>query len=400
VTERPAYWLMQGDCRELMRNAESGTIDSIVTDPPYGLSKEPDIAEVLTHWLAGDDYAHKGGGFMGKSWDSFVPGPVTWKECYRVLKPGGYLVAFAGTRTFDLMSIAIRLAGFEIRDTLCWLYGSGFPKSHNLKGEFDGWGTALKPAYEPIILARKPLIGTVARNVLEYGTGALNIDGCLIKAQDLEQLQNNWNRTQSVAAEEGRNAMRGGLMAIDLSSRKPDGRWPANVILSDSAAAVLDEQSGERKSVRSARGGVSGNKVYGTFAEATGYECGYGDTGGASRFFLTVLDLPIDGEDVTRFRYQPKASRAERNAGLDGVLNHHPTVKPIALMKWLVTLVTPKGGLVLDPFNGSGTTGIAAHTNGFSYVGMDLGNEYIEISERRIAYWSDQTYGPKGETTE
>src|SRR5690606_31937977 len=222
--------IYHGDCLEVLKSLPDNSIDSCVTDPPYGLSREPDIREVLTKWLAGEDYTHRGGGFMGKTWDSFVPGPSIWREVYRVLKPGAHLLCFAGTRTQDLMTISLRMAGFEIRDVIEWLYFSGFPKSMDVgkafdkragverevigkgnaglaKGEsrrngshkvgyreeyyitapatplakkWDGWGTALKPAHEPIILARKPLVGTVAHNVERWGTGALNIDGCRI----------------------------------------------------------------------------------------------------------------------------------------------------------------------------------------------------------------------------
>ncbi|MDI5633267.1 site-specific DNA-methyltransferase, partial [Salmonella enterica subsp. enterica serovar Anatum] len=158
------------------------SIDAVVTDPPYGLSKQPDMNEVLRHWLNGDDYVHTGNGFMGKYWDSFVPGPSIWKEVFRVLKPGGHLLAFFGTRTYDLGTLAIRLAGFEIRDQIDWVYGSGFPKSLDVSKamgdeQWQGWGTALKPAHEPICVARKPLVGTVSENILQFGTGGMNIDG-------------------------------------------------------------------------------------------------------------------------------------------------------------------------------------------------------------------------------
>lgn len=180
--------LLQGDCRDILKAFPSNHFDSIVTDPPYGLSKQPDMTEVLQHWLAGDDYKSNGRGFMGKTWDSFVPGPSTWSEVLRTMKPGAYAVVFAGSRTQDLMSMSLRLAGFEILDTLFWLYGSGFPKSMDVAKavdardgmeaqQWEGWGTALKPAYEPIILARKPLDGTYASNLMQHGCGALNIDG-------------------------------------------------------------------------------------------------------------------------------------------------------------------------------------------------------------------------------
>jgi hypothetical protein len=291
--------LMLGDCLEMLKELDDNSVDSIVTDPPYGLSKEPDMTEVLRHWLAGDDYVHKGKGFMGKSWDSFVPGPSIWRECLRVLKPGGHLLAFFGTRTHDMGTLAIRLAGFEVRDTVMWVYGSGFPKSmdvskaidkalgaervptgrvkpghegfanrgnmssvQSLKGtlggeggfarpwmddpekveayhqetapgspeaaQWQGWGTALKPAVEPITVARKPLIGTVAANVLEWGTGALNIDGCRVPtdpAVDDPRLggAGTWN-TGKMA----KNVYEGGY-AGEIVGSSPLGRWPANI---------------------------------------------------------------------------------------------------------------------------------------------------------------------------
>ncbi len=169
--------LIAGDCRYVLRAFPSNSWDSCVTDPPYGLSKHPNMAEVLKHWLAGDDYTATGGGFMGKTWDSFVPGPATWSEVLRVMKPGAYAAVFAGSRTQDLMATALRLAGFEVLDTLFWMYGQGFPKSMGVEVAGEKWGTALKPAYEPIILCRKPLDGTYANNIMEHGCGALNIDG-------------------------------------------------------------------------------------------------------------------------------------------------------------------------------------------------------------------------------
>lgn len=269
------YDIWPCDCRHAMGAMAADSVDSIVTDPPYGLSKEPDMAEVLRHWLAGDDYTHGGSGFMGKSWDSFVPGPSVWREAYRVLKPGGHLVAFFGTRTYDLGVLAIRLAGFEIRDQTAWLFGSGFPKSHDVsKGidralgaereilserrqsvafdtekaggggwsagvvsetapataeaeQWQGWGTALKPAMEPIVIARKPLIGTVAANVMAHGTGALNIDGCQVEAER----QTGWCGGGSALYE-------GGLSREGGDARPVQGRWPANVCHDGSEAVV------------------------------------------------------------------------------------------------------------------------------------------------------------------
>lgn len=339
------YEVRTGDCRDVMRSLPSDSVDSIVTDPPYGLS------------------------FMGKAWDHGVPGVEFWTEALRIAKPGAHLVAFGGTRTFHRLAVAIEDAGWEIRDCLSWLYGSGFPKSHNLKGDWAGWGTALKPAWEPIILARKPLTGTVAANVTQYGTGGVNVDGCripLVGDEPMYAIQAPSKSTFSAGAKDW-----------TTPTYKESGRWPANVVLDEDAAGMLDAQSGERKS-------GSGNKNVRNrddrYAYGSGLGAGYGDgiggdTGGASRFF-----------------YCAKASRREREAG--GVANVHPTVKPIDLMRWLCRLVTPPGGLVLDPFNGSGSTGCAAVVEGFRYLGAELDPEYAEIARKRIAHWADQQREP------
>jgi DNA modification methylase len=312
------YELHHGDNRAVLKTFEDNSVDSIVCDPPYEL------------------------GFMGKRWDAsgIAYDTTLWTECLRVLKPGGHLIAFGGTRTYHRMTVAIEDAGFEIRDSiLYWGYGSGFPKSHNLDGDWKGWGTALKPAHENAVLARKPLTGTVADNVLTWGTGALNIDGCRV----------------------GGDA----------------GRWPANVILDEHAAEALDEQSGVLNvGPKKVAFKNKPDMVYdGGWSE--GEHRGYGDKGGASRFF-----------------YIAKASRAEREAGLNAPAgeraNIHPTLKPIALMRHLVRLVTPKGGVVLDPFMGSGSTGCAAMMEGMRFVGIDITAEYVDIAERRIQHWLNQ----------
>jgi site-specific DNA-methyltransferase (adenine-specific) len=347
-----------GDCREVMATMDADSVDAIVTDPPYGLA------------------------FMGKGWDHAVPGVEFWAEALRVAKPGTHLVAFGGTRTFHRLACAIEDAGWEVRDCLSWLYGSGFPKSHN-----GPWGgTALKPAWEPIILARKPLAGTVAANVQSHGTGALNVDGCRVGTE------------QTITV---RNGNSGGNGAYGCDERvfsrvNPPGRWPANVVLDEDAAAMLDRQTGTLISGKMRAGTQRKNLMgyHGAMPAETMRDT-YGDTGGASRFF-----------------YVAKASRSEREAGITGetravgsvnlrtdshaerngqtttpARNHHPTVKPIALMRWLCRLVTPPGGVVLDPFTGSGTTGCAATLEGFGFVGIEREAEYVAIAERRIAHW-------------
>jgi DNA modification methylase len=476
-------------CLTVLKTLPDASVDAVVTDPPYGLSREPDMAEVMKHWLAGDDYTHTGNGFMGKSWDSFVPGPSVWRECFRVLKPGGHLLSFAGSRTQDLMGLSLRLAGFEIRDSIAWLYGSGFPKSLDVSkaidkarddkpesrqvgawlrgqreaaglthaqvcaqggwhgatnhggasvnwekghsvptwdqwltlrdllgfdGEMDaevwrlngrkgtpgndrpdrevsgpagnvvyqpsqrvmnagtpvleaaqqwqGWGTALKPAFEPIVVGRKPLTGTVAGNVQEHGTGALNIDACMV-AHGADVDLSSEQRQQSDTAGFSSGGMKAGHIQPKYDSA---GRWPTNVVLDDSQAAELDSQTGVL---------TSGNRAAGTYglmgymgSDALPMPAVNGDSGGASRFFPT-------------FKYQAKAPAKERPK-VDGV--SHPTVKPLELMRWLVRLVTPPDGVVLDPFAGSGTTVEAALLEGFHAVGVEYEAEYLPLIFQRI----------------
>lgn len=396
------FSIHQGDCREVMAGLDAESIDAIVTDPPYGLSEPRSGGYNSDSGPAGEGWgprseeakAARRGGFMGKKWDADVPGIGYWTEAFRVLKPGAHLVAFGGSRTYHRLACAIEDAGFEIRDQLQWIYGQGFPKSHNLPG---GLGTALKPSHEPIVLARKPLIGTVAANVAQHGTGALNIDGCRI-GDTVET----WPKSRSYAPGQ---MQPGHVGETQTTGDVPQGRWPANVVLDEEAGALLDAQSGERKSGKMlpthTTAGVDGRNAYGADRQGgfTTMET-YGDTGGASRFF-----------------YCPKSSRAERNAGLEGMpermpdnaidratqreglegasgrgslskprANHHPTVKPIALMRWLCRLITPPGGLILDPFLGSGTTGCAAMQEGFGFVGIEMEPEYLEIARRRIEH--------------
>ena len=406
--------IYQGDCLDILPTLDAESVDSIVTDPPYGLS------------------------FMGKDWDHGVPGVPFWEAALRVAKPGAFMLAFGGTRTFHRLAVAIEDAGWEIRDTVMWVYGSGFPKSHNVglridklhgapdrghriatanryhpdgtlepNGEllpayeakteqgkkWQGWGTALKPAWEPIIVARKPIVGTVAANVLKYGTGAINIDGCRIEIIDekIPRLNIPYERKGDNNFGGGRDK-RQGLITGQLSH----GRFPANLI-HDGSQEVLDLFP-NTKSIQSERGKVEIFKKENSWIGESTVR-GHNDSGSAARFF-----------------YCAKSSRSEREAGLDGMeekmvgmsngaqihgeaydkgqgiglnvvkamKNHHPTVKPIALMRYLCRLITPKNGIVLDPFMGSGSTGKAALMEGFRFIGIELEKEYAAIAEKRI----------------
>ena len=370
-----------GDCLAVMRTLDDSSVDSIVTDPPYEL------------------------GFMGKSWDaSGVAFRVeVWREALRVLKPGGHLLAFSGSRTYHRMAVAIEDAGFEIRDQIMWVYGSGFPKSLDVSKAIDaaagaeqahatpeaqrwqGWGTALKPAHEPIVVARKPLVGTVAANVLAHGTGALNIDGCRVQHASEDDL------LTSQAKNPGRSDMVSSQVygrGRPQQSVNSSGRWPANLIHdgSEEVVGMFPDLHGhgsvKKKDTHGWFGGLEGERL------VTG-----GDSGSAARFF-----------------YSAKASKRDRDEGLDamqsgelrrvnsGGLEHdprwapivrkniHPTVKPTDLMRYLCRLVTPPGGLVLDPFTGSGSTGKGAVLEGFRFLGIELSPEYTEIARARIRH--------------
>ena len=382
--------LYHGDCLEVLRTLPDNSVDSIVTDPPYGLS------------------------FMGKKWDYDVPSVDVWAECLRVLKPGGHLLAFAGTRTQHRMAVRIEDAGFEIRDLIAWVYGSGFPKSLDVSkaidkaagaerevtregqtkapedaGKFDsapstarerrdnpateaarqwqGWGTALKPALEPITVARKPLSeGTVAANVLAHGTGALNIDGCRVEGAD---------------AQEGRTRHGGGVVGNASSYELPDckapmpaGRWPANLI-HDGSDEVLSLFPGE------------GDKSAARFMYCAKASKRDRDEG---------LDhLPeihrVNGNKWTDQDYRVTRGERPPSAESGPRRNVHPTVKPTDLMAYLCRLVTPPGGVVLDPWMGSGSTGKAAKLEGFDFIGMEQDEQYFEIARARCGITENQT---------
>ncbi|MGQ7957642.1 DNA-methyltransferase [Pseudomonas sp. SP16.1] len=390
------YTLHLGDCLEVMRTMDDNSVDSIVTDPPYGLTSNSGGPSAR-----GQDTpagrAKAGGtraGFMGMAWDSDVPPVEVWAECLRVLKPGGHLLAFAGTRTHHRMAARIEEAGFEIRDMIAWVYGSGFPKSRNLDGDWQGWGTALKPALEPITLARKPLAGTVAANILAHGTGALNIDGCRIAAETMRP-----NTGAGGLPRRNPDENRGeGVLAQPHTG----GRWPANLIHDGSEEVVAAFPSGAGAAAPVHK--RNGDKFRNTYGAFTGNvdEAGstfIGDSGSAARFF-----------------YCPKVSRYERNEGCEHMdrkplhwssgdqnpgsfqsegtdkssQNNHPTVKPTDLMAYLCRLVTPPAGLVLDPFMGSGSTGKAAMREGFRFIGCELSPEYSAIAKARIQFELDR----------
>ena len=321
------FELHHGNCLDILRTMPDCSIDSVVTDPPYGLS------------------------FMGKKWDYDVPSTEIWAECLRVLKPGGYLLAFAGTRTQHRMAVRIEDAGFEIRDMLAWMYGSGFPKSHNLDGEHQGWGTALKPAMEPITMARKPFKATVAQNVQEWGTGAINIDSCRIGEEEIKT-------SAKIAGQSFQHDYNGCEESTHL------GRWPANV-MHDGSAEILQ---------------------------------GMGE---AARFFYTPKACKDDRDDgcemmqVKQYSHDGREARNEtayqRNDSQ--ARNFHPTVKPTDLMRYLCRMVTPTGGVVLDPFTGSGSTGRGAVLEGFRFIGCEMDADYIEIAKARILA-AEKAYQP------
>ena len=422
-----------GSNLDVLPTLPDNSVDSIVTDPPYEL------------------------GFMGKKWDSsgIAYSVELWTECLRVLKPGGHLLAFGGSRTWHRMAVAIEDAGFEMRDSIAWLYGSGFPKSMDISKQIDkqagaereivgrnpnsrenagkenslyepgtvgktafqtvaatdeakqwqGWGTALKPAFEPVVVARKPLEEkTVAANVLKYGTGGLNIDGSRIGSQgDGTQCSKRDSNGNCLGHEEANGSLGGGVMRH--SENTVNGRWPANIILDPFTAELLDEQSGVSKPKPERQGPRGGKLVHDGGWDKSAIGVWPADLGGgASRFFyvakankkdrnegLDALQETSAGEMVERKEGSAGMNSPRAGAGrTSGAKNFHPTVKPTALMEYLIKLVTPSGGTVLDPFTGSGSTGKAALLNGFQFIGIELTEDYLPIIEGRLTWANAQ----------
>ena len=383
------YALHLGDCREMLGAIATDAIDAIVTDPPY---------ELTASRPGGRSAATRGAvtrGLMGLEWDAtgIAYDPALWRECLRVLKPGAHLLAFGGTRTAHRMVCAIEDAGFEIRDSILWIYGSGFPKSKNLTGEHQGWGSARKPAHEPIVFARKPLAErTLAANVARYGTGVLNIDACRVPTS--EKLAGGDCRAATVGAKHpgwARPWMEDPNAVAAHSARCRDnvaraevlGRWPANVIHdgSDEVLAAFPEAPGQCADAK-LRNELKTSRVYGAMRrERSDEPSENSENTGAVGFKMRPGARRLDAGTAARFFYCAKASRTDRGDG-----NSHPTVKPTALMAYLCRLVTPPGGTVLDPFTGSGSTGVAAVREGLRFIGIEAQAAYLEIARQRIAF--------------
>ena len=349
--------LLNGDCIEEMQKLidDGKQVDSVVTDPPYHLTSIVERYGKEGSAPAKDRdglYQRQARGFMGKEWDGgdIAFRKETWELAYKLLKPGGHLLAFSGSRTYHRMAVAIEDAGFEIRDQIMWIYGSGFPKSLNIG---DGWGTALKPAHEPIVMAKKRLEGTNKQNKDKYGTGGINIDECRIEGNDAKYPDTN-------------------------PDFRDQGKKSKEAIGIDKLSFGQTQNVARKKVVRKSRSGdgVWTNENSGMKAEGTEFA----DADPRGRFPANVMHGGLETEWAKYF-YCPKTSKSERN---NADKNTHPTVKPVELMKYLCRLVTPKGGVVLDPFMGSGSTGMAAKDEGFDFIGIEKDEEYFKICESRI----------------
>lgn len=319
------YELHLGDCLATLRAMPDNSVDSIVTDPPYGLtSKRPGGRSSSTEGAVMK-------GFMGLEWDGDVPSVEIWVECLRVLKPGGHLLAFAGTRTQHRMAARIEDAGFDIRDMIAWVYGSGFPKSHNLDGEHEGWGTALKPALEPITVARKPFAGTVAANVQTHGTGALNIDGCRVRAVDAEALAKNWSRLTTVDMRGG-NYVGGKSGSLPMTAEASDlGRWPANLIHDGSpdVIAAFPDAPGQLAAASTSDTQRAGQNVYGNMKRGRGSEASaHSENVGVVGFQMKPGARRLDSGSAARFFYCAKTGKKDRNEGFEGKLRLRRDLSP------------------------------------------------------------------------
>lgn len=391
-----------GDCIDVMRELPDGSVDAVVTDPPYGIrfmGESWDGADIVKRQERGkatspmpEGVGGPNGGYrslaaeagrynrsLKASW-AFMDWCREWaSECYRLLKPGGHLLAFGSPRCYHQLGMGIELAGFEVRDTIAWLFGQGFPKSLDVgkavgkkereaERTWAGWGTALKPAFEPCVVARKPITGSVADNVLTHGTGALNIDACRIHTEGSEGREYKVKRFKSgseLAKTKGNWRPDDGEEYVGKTA---DGRWPTNVALDVAAADDLDSQTGDLSDAKPhtlRRRGIG----YGSGSTGGDVELGYEDSGGASRFFPA-------------FRYEAKASSAERPK-VGGV--QHPTVKPLDLMRWLVRLVAPQGATILEPFAGSGTTIEACIAEGMRCIAIEREEQYLPLILDRIS---------------
>jgi len=461
-----------GDSLEVLRELKENSVDSVVTDPPYHLVSinkrfsSPNARNTpAMETKEGSVWSRKAKGFMGKDWDGVDENGIgiacnveLWRQVFRVMKPGAHLLSFGGTRTYHRMACAIEDAGFEIRDQLQWLYGSGFPKSHNIgkavdkklgnerekvadgksgkpeshnimnmafeegsksimggdyditKGssKFEGWGSALKPANEPICLARKPLSEkTIVENVLKWGTGGLNIDASRIGTDKMgggtmPDLRDVGKMSKENCGIDKLSFGQNIRPALRKDYQTTIGRFPANVLLDEEAGRLLDNQSGISKSNKRING-QDYSKVSSNINIGGGNKNNeYSDKGGASRFFYCAKSGKKERNLGCEHLEEKKGGCMEANvsdkmqlsgASLKGehksiqsTNNNHPTVKPVKLMSYLIKLVTPVNGIVLDPFMGSGTTGIACKQNGFGFVGIEKEKEYLEIAKARIFY--------------
>ncbi len=405
--------VIHADCLDVLPTLPACSFDAIVTDTPYHLTtgKKGGTGPASVNLNTPHGRARVTTGFMGMKWDGgdVAFRPETWAAALRVLKPGGHLLAFGGARTYHRLACAIEDGGFEIRDQIMWIYGSGFPKSLNLEDEWDGWGTALKPAHEPLVLARKPLVGTVAENVAAHGCGALNIDGCRIEPiEGARPARIKIGGTSNGIYGDGLNNSR----AVEDTTQ---GRWPANVAHdgSDEVVAAFPDAPGQIADASSSSRKTQ--NVYGAMKRGNGRN---GETSADSEnegvvgFKMRPGERRGDEGSAARFFYCAKASRQDRDEGLEAFTptptpttdgrntpidnpylrgetlrgNIHPTVKPTALMRWLVRLVTPPGGKVLDMFAGSGSTGKACELEGFDCVLIEGEADYIPIINARLAF--------------